>query len=80
MEAITQEEFNNLAPAPRDGKPLGNATARLKIGQGFKTPCTWNHTGRTCNGAAVCHMRAKRTGFHVRTRCIDKILYIFREA
>ena len=83
VELITRAEWEQARMYSKSpiAKPLLEA---LAVGNGFKIPCTWNHStkrrGRNCHGMTIFNHAAKRMGIKVNQRCKDKMLYIWREA
>ena len=81
IKRITREEFTALpAPHSRTLSAENRELLALKVGEGFSTPCRWNHhTKRSfCAGTATLHSAARRHGCKIRTRCIDKTFYVLR--
>ena len=73
---ITKEEFPLTKWAP---SPLAKAVRSLKeIGDGFSTPCIWNHGPKNCHGYQSAYYAAKVAKIRVRITCQDGTFYVLR--
>ena len=59
--------------------PIAKAVYSLKeIGDGFSTPCIWNHGPKNCHGYQSDYYAARRAKIRVRITCQDGTFYVLR--
>jgi hypothetical protein len=61
--------------------PIAKAVHSLKeIGDGFSTPCIWEHRykSKNCGGYHLAYYAAKRAKIRVRITCQDGTYYVLR--
>mgnify|MGYP004455511941 CR=1 FL=1 len=64
---------------------LMNAVRALEPGMAIKFPCTYPHSKTklgyiACNGRSSMYTAGRRAGYKLHTRCVDKVIYVWRDA
>ena len=80
ITAISQEEFEEVDGKRTHRRPLLETLKNLEVGDGIRTPCTWNHGHGGCRGTTYAHqtVRNQHKGKKVKTTCRDKELFVLR--
>ena len=76
IEKIRSEDFPRSERGGLSEESV--AVMALQSGEAVKFPCRWKHNGRICTGTNNAYQAAHRSGFHVSTRCRDKMIYVMR--
>jgi len=81
IESITTEEFERGFGLPivygKRPNPETCAVLQLQVGEAIKFPCRWRHN-RYCFGAGMASRSSVKYSQVVKTRCVDKIIYVMR--
>ena len=81
VEEITQEEFEQVAPAKVGGRiprPEVRAVQALTPMHGVKFPCWAGHHEHTCKSLGTVRQAATRKGFRISGACRNGRVYVFR--
>ena len=64
------------------GRPLTEETVAIRAllpGEAIRFPCRWKHS-QICHGYSSAVTTAKRAGFSIKCKCVDRVVYVMRLA
>ena len=77
---VTKIDPNEIPEGLRMGRPLAEETVAIRAllpGEAIRFPCRWKHS-RICHGYSSAVVAAKRAGFNIECKCVDRVVYVMR--